>query len=75
MDVLFISPQTLEYGIAPNGNVMVKLGYDSSAAPWLAPDLKLALEMTPTECRQVAAALIRTATLAEGPGPQSTERH
>jgi hypothetical protein len=72
--ILFISPQTLEYGITPTQNVMVKLDYEAVGdSQFLIGDLKLALELTPTEAREVAAALVRTADAVEAAGPRSIQ--
>jgi hypothetical protein len=63
----------MSFGVgAPENNptgrerVLVAMQYDASAAPWLAPNIRLALSMTPAEARSMAQALIRMADKARG---------
>lgn len=67
---LIITPQRVGYGVAPPPEggpvrVVVTMNYDSSDAPWLAPNIRLALSMTPEEARSMAQALGRMADKAE----------
>ncbi|MFT4936903.1 MAG: hypothetical protein ACI9LT_003626 [Pseudoalteromonas distincta] len=64
-NILVISPQQLTFAIGPNGNVALLMEYDSSHAPWLAPDMSLAIEMTPEEARMIGRKLLAKADAAE----------
>lgn len=62
---VFITPKHgLEYGINSKKFISVKLGYDPEQISFL-PNQALALELTPTEARQMANTLLRMASLAE----------
>lgn len=59
-----IKPQSVGYGLS-DGHVLITLNYDSAEFPWLAPDIRLALVLTPEEARSMGHALIRKADAAE----------
>lgn len=72
---LYITPQHILPGYGPddqgNQRVSLVLEYDSKDAPWLAPDICLAISMTPPEARKLAQSLERMADAAEA----ATLRH
>jgi hypothetical protein len=51
--------------VSADGVIVLKMDYDAKAAPWLAPNVTLALEFTPEEARTVAAELLEKAIQAE----------
>ncbi len=55
---LLISPHHLTLGTTPAGSVVMQIEYDAEAAPWLCPDIALALEFTPQEARSLAEHLL-----------------
>jgi|HubBroStandDraft_2_1064218.scaffolds.fasta_scaffold00063_28 hypothetical protein len=66
---LFLSPQSLIFGINPKRNVSIRLDYDRTELG-LAPGVHLAMELTPAEARQLASVLFRKADEAEASQPQ-----
>lgn len=66
---LYVPPHTVQVaaGHDDNGERSVALftEYDSRAMPWLAPDLRLALTMSPDEARRIGKALLEMADEAE----------
>lgn len=67
--VIGFTPENLELAIGINRAVLVKL--KGATALGLAPGVGLMMEMTPTEARQLAAALVRTADKAEDGLPRA----
>ena len=69
MHYLYITPDRISVGHATDDGgqqrVGVTMDYDAKDAPWLAPDIRLAMSMTPAEARSLARALERTADEAE----------
>ena len=68
--VIGISPENIEFAIGLNRAVLVKLK-GASVDLCLAPGIGLMIELTATEARQFAAALVRTAGKAEDGLPRS----
>lgn len=66
---LFLTPQGVTVGITPRRNVMVGFAHDPELG--LSPALRLAMELTPGEARDIAALLNKKADAAEG----ITSRH
>jgi hypothetical protein len=66
---LFLSPNGVRFGITPNRNVSVGFAYEEGLG--LSPGLRLAMELTPQEAREIARLLNKKADEAEG----ITSRH
>lgn len=66
---LHISPNGLKVGIDHDDEgepiLRILFEYDAREAPWLAPDLQLALSLTPQNARILARTLIHRADEAE----------
>lgn len=61
---LFIAPQDIEVGITPQHSLSVRLGKPDPSLGF-DPQIVLAVELSPTEARQIAALLARKADEAE----------
>lgn len=59
--VLFMSADKYGIGITPDRTVSLFFEYEREDAPWLPSHLRLAIELTATQCRQLAQALERKA--------------
>lgn len=68
--ILFMSPQNLAFLITPHQTVGMRLDYPAGELG-LAPGVILAMEMTPTEARNVAQMLLRKADEAEAGLPRA----
>lgn len=68
--LLFLPFEGLSLVITPHHTVGIRLDY-SREETGLVPGLTLAIELTPTECRQVAEALLRKAGEAEAGLPRA----
>lgn len=68
--VIGFTPENLELAIGLNRSVIVKLK-GASVDLGLAPGVGLMMELTPTEARRLAAALVRTADKAEDGLPRA----
>lgn len=66
---LFVTPDTVRVSMGPDDDgsnrVVMLTEYSGSDAPWLAPDIRLGLSMTPEEARMIAKTLLRKADEAE----------
>ena len=62
---LFIAPQELDVGITPQRSVSVRIGQPHESLGF-SPDIVLAVELSPTEARDLANLLARKADEAEG---------
>ena len=67
---LFLSPDGMAFAISPHRNVAIRLDYPR-AETGLAPGIHLAIELTPTEARNVAHILLRKAGEAEAGLPRA----
>jgi hypothetical protein len=61
---LFLSPTGIRFGVTPNRNVSIGFAYDKELG--LSPGLQLAMELTPSEARGIAAMLNKKADEAQG---------
>ncbi len=61
---MFIAPDHLSVGLAPNGSVSLRLGKPHSSLGF-ADDLVFAVELTPSESRELGQLLVRKADEAE----------
>ncbi|MBY5762558.1 hypothetical protein HFO06_05475 [Rhizobium leguminosarum] len=68
--ILFMSPSDVKIAVSPHNLVGVLLDYGHPSLG-LAPGVRLAFELTPTEARDFAAKLLDKAAEAEG----SPSRH
>jgi hypothetical protein len=66
---LYITPDRFQIGSAPDDDGVMRVGilleYDASQTPWLAPELRLAISLSPEEARSMGQSLLRTADAAE----------
>lgn len=62
---LYLTPDTIKFGVGPDDQGEVRVAilteFDSKNTPWLAPNIRLALSMTPAEARSIGQTLIRKA--------------
>lgn len=61
---LFVAPENIKIAVSPHFLVGVLLDYENEMLG-LAPGVKLAVELTPSEARDLAAKLLRKASEAE----------
>lgn len=67
---LFIAPSDIEVGITPQHSVSVRLGPPAKSLGF-DPSIVLAIELSPSEARQIAALLARKADEAEAGLPRA----
>lgn len=61
---LFVAPSDIEVGVTPSGSLSVRLGPPHPSLGF-APGIVLAIELSPSEARSIAALLTRKADEAE----------
>jgi hypothetical protein len=67
---LYLSPEKLAFIVTPHRTIGMRLDYPPGELG-LAPGIRLAMEMSPTEARNVAGVLLRKADEAEAGLPRA----